>query len=257
MTRRIIGVVLAIVLAVVGTAAVLVYVTSLKTTVEEGQKGVTVLVARARIPAGTSGTSIRSGGLTEEVVMPQSSLPDDVMINIGIEFDKLVVTSDVQPRQLLLKGMFGSQTKLSGGIAVPEKLMALSGKFEVEREVGGFVRPGSKIAVFSTCKVIDPAFKKKNETDRMATFVLLPKMEVLAVGAYGEDGQTSAQSADDRAKADAQGRVTLIVTIAASQQDAEKFVHATDLNCKLTLALLTDSSVVQVGGGIDNGTSLQ
>jgi pilus assembly protein CpaB len=257
MTRRILGVLLAIVLAVLGTGAVLAYLITTRDSVREGQEAVRVRVAKDRIPAGTTGASIRDKNLSEEVVMPRSALPQDVLQDISIDFDKLVITADVQPRQLLLKGMFGQATKLSGGIAVPEKLLAISGKFEAEREVGGFVRPGSTIAVFATCSVVDPVFKKRNDTDRKTTFVALPRMEVLAVGAYGEDGQTSSQDAEQRAKLDAQGKVTLIVTIAATQEDATKFVHVTDMGCKLTLALLTDTSVVQVGGGIDNGSPLR
>jgi len=257
MTRRIVGVLIAIVLAVVGTAAVFAYLVATKNTVAAGQEAVHVRIATARIPAGTSGAAIREKDLTEDVVMPKSALPEDVMQDISIDFDKLVLTSDMQPRQLLLKGMFGQSTKLSGGISVPEKMLAMSGKFEVEREVGGFVRPGSTVAVFATCKVLDATFKKKYEEDRMASFVLLPRMEVLAVGAYGEGGQTSTQTAEQRAKLDAAGKVTLIVTLAATQQDATLFVHATDLKCNLTLALLTDSSVVDLGKPIDNGSPLR
>lgn len=257
MTRRIVGVLIAIVLAVVGTGAVFAFIMATKKTVQAGQEAVQVRVAKVRIPAGTSGASIRERDLTEEIVMPKSSVPEDVMKEISIDYDKLVVTSDLQPRQLLLKGLFGQSTKLSGGIAIPDKKLAVSGKFDVEREVGGFVRPGSTIAVFATCKLVDPVFKKKNESDRMATQVILPRMEVLAVGAYGEDGQTSAQTAEQRAKLDAQGKVTLIVTMAATQEEATRFVHATDMKCDLTLALLTDSSVVQVGGAIDNGAPLR
>ena len=257
MTRRLVGVLIAIVLAVAGTAAVFAYLVAVKKEVTAGQEAIHVRVAKLRIPAGTTGASIREKSLTEDIVMPKSSLPEDVLQDISIDYDKLVITADLQPRQLLLKGMFGQSTKLSGGIAVPEKMLAISGKFEVEREVGGFVRPGSTVSVFATCKIIDPVFKKKNDTDRMASFVLLPRMEVLAVGSYGEGGQTSTQTAEQRAKLDATGKVTLIVTIAANQEDATKFVHATDLECDLTLALLTDSSVVEVGKAIDNGSALR
>jgi pilus assembly protein CpaB len=257
MTRRLVGVLVAIVLAVVGTGAVLAYLTAARSAVAAGQEAVHVRVAKARIPAGTTGAAIREKGLSEDVVMPRSALPADVMQEISIDFDKLVLTADLQARQLLLKGQFGQSTRLSGGIAVPDKMMAISGKYDVEREVGGFVRPGSVVAVFSTCKILDAAFKKKNDEDRIATFVLLPRMEVLAVGAYGEDGQTSTTNAELRARQDAKGNVTLIVTLAATQDDATRLVHATDMDCNLTLALLTDSSVVQVGGMIDNGSPLR
>lgn len=261
MTRRIVGVALAVLLAVIGTGAVLLYVKSAQDTVAKGQEAVRVLVATSRIPAGTTGAGIRERSMVEEVVMPRSSVPDDTLQAVPVELEKLVVTSDVQPRQLLLKGMFGQATKLSGGISVPEKLIAVSAKLAAEEEVGGFVRPGSQIAVFTTCRIYDADYKRKTGDDNYLTKVLLPRVEVLAVGAYGQDGQTSAQSAEQRAKADAQGRVTLIVTVAVNQGDAEKLIHAingcTGGGSGLYLGLLTDSSEIRVGSGVDNNSLLK
>lgn len=242
MTRRILGVLLAIILAVIGTGAVLLYVYSAKNSVAEGQTAVKVLVAKQRIPAGTSGESIRGKELVEEIVMPAATVPADSLTSIATELDKLVLTHDVQPRQLVLKGMFGAATRLSGGIAVPEKMLALSVKTAVEEEVGGFVRPGSQVAVFVTFVGND---------GKAITKLLLPRVETLAVGAYGQDGETSSQPDSDESKP--AGTVTLLVTVAVSQADAEKLVHAVRYG-KIYMALLTDSSEVRPGAGIDHAT---
>ncbi|MBV1852175.1 Flp pilus assembly protein CpaB [Catellatospora tritici] len=252
MTRRILGVVLAIVLAVVGTAAVLLYVSRTRDSVAEGQTAVTVLVAKQRISAGTTGAALKERELFDEVVMPAATLPDDTLTSVPGELDDLVLTHDVQPRQLLLKGMFGAATKLSGGIAVPDKMMAVSVKLTAEEEVGGFVRPGSEIAVFWSYKVLDPQFKKAAGEDNHGTRLLLPRVEVLAVGAYGEDGVTSARQDTENEQT---GKVTLLVTVAVTQADAERLIHAVR-NAELYLALLTDSSEVRPGAGVDNSTIL-
>ncbi|MDI1461707.1 RcpC/CpaB family pilus assembly protein [Catellatospora sp. KI3] len=254
MTRRILGMVLAIVLAVLGTASVLFYVNRTRNSVADGQTAVTVLVATQRIAAGTSGAALRSRTLFQEVVMPAGSLPDDTLTSLPAELDDLVLTHDVQPRQLLLKGMFDAPTTLSGGIAVPDKMMAVSLKLAVEEEVGGFVRPGSQIAVFGTFELIDEAFKKATGQENHGTRLLLPRVEVLAVGAYGEDGVTSAQQRDS--EAEATGKVTLLVTVAVTQADAEKLIHAVR-GAELYLALLTDSSEVRPAVGVDNRTLLR
>lgn len=246
MTRRIIGVLLAIVLAVIGTGAVLLYVYTAKNSVAEGQTAVKVLVATQRIPAGTSGESIKSKGLVEEIVMPAATVPADSLTEVLAELDKLVLTHDVQPRQLILKGMFGAATRLSGGIAVPEKMLALSVKMAIEEEVGGFVRPGSQVAVFVTMDATE---------GKSVTKLLLPRVETLAVGAYGQDGVTSSQK-DDEADGRVAGTVTLLVTVAVNQADAEKLVHAARQG-ELYLALLTDTSEVQPGPGVDNQTLLR
>jgi pilus assembly protein CpaB len=246
MTRRILGVLLAIILAVIGTGAVLLYVYTAKNSVAEGQTAVKVLVAKQRIQAGTSAESIRGRGLVEEVVMPAATVPADTLTAIAAELDKLVLTHDVQPRQLMLKGMFGAATRLSGGIAVPEKMLALSIKTAVEEEVGGFVRPGSQVAVFAT-------FEPDN--GKPVTKLLLPRVETLAVGAYGQDGVTSSQKDDDR-DGKAAGTVTLLVTVAVTQADAEKLVHAMRFG-EIYLALLTDTSEVRPGTGVDHQTLMR
>jgi pilus assembly protein CpaB len=244
MTRRIIGVLLALILAVMGTGAVLFYIDKTRNSVADGQTAVTVLVAKLRIPAGTSGESIKSRDLVEEIVMPAATVPPDSLTAVEGELDKLVLTHDVQPRQLLLKGMFGAATKLSGGVALPEKMLAVSIKTAVEEEVGGFVRPGSQVAIFVT---LEPDGKER------ITKLLLPRVETLAVGAYGQDAATSAQNDDESL---ANGTVTLLVTVAVNQSDAERLIHAIRVG-ELYLALLTDTSEVRPGAGVDLPTLLR
>ena len=41
------------------------------------------------------------------------------MTSVDATLDKLVVTSDVQPRQLLLRGMFDEASRVTGGLALP------------------------------------------------------------------------------------------------------------------------------------------
>jgi pilus assembly protein CpaB len=251
MNRRVLGILLAVVLAVIGTGAVLVYVNLAQDRVADGQKAVRVLVASARIPAGTSGERIRTAELVEEIVMPATSVPQDALSVVDAELDELVVTADVQPRQLVLRGQFDAPTKLSGGIAVPDKMLGVSVKLEVEEEVGGFIRPGSQVAIFGTYKVADKAFKDQTGEDNERTQLLLPRTEVLAVGAYGEDGVTSGDPAADGET----GQVTLIVTVSVDQSDAERLIHSARIG-ELYAALLNESSRVRPGPGIDNRTLL-
>ena len=63
MTRRILTIVLAIVLAIIGTGAVLIYAKGADQRALAGQKAVTVLVATQQIPAGTSASTARANGM--------------------------------------------------------------------------------------------------------------------------------------------------------------------------------------------------
>lgn len=253
MTRRILGVLLAIVLAAAGTAAVLAYVNAARNQVAEGQRAVKVLIAAERIPAGTSGASLQERGLVEEVVMPALSVPDDALSQVPLELHDLVLTSDLQPRQLLLRGMFGPPTRLSGGLQVPKGMLAVSVAIDVDKQVAGFVRPGSQVAIFNTYEATeDDEGESPGPGERTRTRLLLPRVEVLAVGVYnsgavttatgdgGRDGNTSGGSSGSG----------LILTVSVDQRDAERLIHATRTG-QLYLALLTDSSQVEPGPGVD------
>jgi pilus assembly protein CpaB len=266
MTRRIIGVFLAIILALVGTLAVVFYVQRLKNTVAAGQEGVHVLVARSRIPAGTSGARIRSQNLYTEVVMPKSSLPADTLSELSVDLDKLVVTSDVQADQLLLRGMFGQAGKFSGGLDIPDGMMAVSVAVLEPADVAQYVRPGSQIAIFGASKLADQQWKQTYGEDNHVTEVILPRVTVLAIGSYGGNGQTASQAQDSAPLAGGNGTsapnnalhsntLTINVTVAVNQGDATRLIHFAD-NADLYLALLTDTSNVQPGQPLTDRNAL-
>jgi pilus assembly protein CpaB len=257
MTRRIIGVVLAIVLAVLGTGAVLLYVNSARNTVANGQRAVHILVAKDRIPAGTSGDRIRSQDLAEDLVVPASTVPDDALSKLPTDLDKLVITADVQARQVLLRGMFGQATKLSGGLDIPEGTVALSVAINVNQQVGGFVRPGSQVAIFDTYGIDDSGkatgIASNGNGGKATTRVLLPRVEVIAVGVFGANGVTSnqVQANGDRSGNQNQNQGgQIVVTVAVTQVDAERLILASQTGT-LYFALLTDSSNVKPDPGVD------
>jgi pilus assembly protein CpaB len=261
MTRRIIGVLLAI---AVGTVAVSLYVQNLRSTVAGGQQGVHVLLAKSRIPAGTSGARIRSQGLATDVVMPKASVPTDALSELTVDLDKLVVTADVQTSQLLLKGMFGQSGKFSGGLDIPDGLMAVTVPVLEPADVAQYVRPGSQVAVFVITKIVDPEYKKEAGTDNTETEVILARVTVLAIGSYGDNGQTASQAQDSAPLPAGNGTAAntlhsstaaINVTMAVNQADATRLIHFA-AGADLYLALLTDSSNVAPGRPLTNRNAL-
>ncbi|TMM40137.1 MAG: hypothetical protein E6F99_04020 [Actinobacteria bacterium] len=256
MTRRIIGVFLAFVLAIVGTLLVFGYVQRVRSTVADGQEPIHVLVAKTRIPAGTSGARIRSQKMAADVVMPKSSVPDGVLSDLPVDLDKLVVTADVQTDQLLLRGMFGQAGKFSGGLDIPEGMMAVTVSVLEPADVAQYVRPGSQIAIFGIAKLVDPEFKKQTGEDNHITEVILSRIGVLAIGSYGDNGQTASQAQDSGPLPAGNGtaanntlhssNIAINVTVAVDQEGATRLIHFA-ANDDLYLALLTDSSNVQPG----------
>jgi pilus assembly protein CpaB len=261
MKRSLVAALAAVFLAIIGCGAVLLYVKGADNRALEGKQAVQVLIATKRIPAGTTGARIRTGGYVESVAMPKLAVPADAMSSIDSSLDALVVTADLQPRQLLLRGSFDEPARVSGGIALPEGKLAVSVQLGVTEGVAGYVRPGAKIAIFDTFTADAkrmPSGERAGQKQPDAgvafgpgvshvTRILLPKVEVIAVGSAAAASASKA----DAAKSDPQSANTLMVTVAVSQEEAERLVHAVQTGA-LYLALLDDSSNVTAGPGVDN-----
>lgn len=263
MKRTLVAVAVAVVLAAIGATSILMYVDSADNRALQGKQAVTVLLATKRVPAGTTGAELRSGGYLEAVSMPASAVPADALDSVDPSLDKLVLTVDLQPRQLILRGLFGTDTRLSGGLSIPD------GKMAVTVDIAGlptvsFLRPGSKVAIFNTydartdnSRVPDgnkgPQFgKDANHITRL----LMPRVEVAAIGLPGQAGaetttsQPQAQNGDKPAQPAAN---LTAVTFAVTQDEAERLILASQTS-QLYLALLDDSSEVRPGPGVDTKT---
>ncbi|MFC6581952.1 MULTISPECIES: Flp pilus assembly protein CpaB [Planomonospora] len=248
MRSRLLMLLAALALAALGTAAVLSYVSGAESRALAGKKAVTVLVAAERIPAGTTGERVRTGGYAEAVRMPAETVPADALGALDASLDALQVTAEIQPRQLLLRGAFAEPSPAAGGLEIPEGRMAVAVELSAAADVAGYVRPGTRVAVFDTFNVLKgeqgvPSGDRLAEghTVNRATRVLLPRVEVLAVGPRPAAPETAEQEVER----------TLLVTVAVNQDEAERLVHAAQTGT-LYLGLLTDTTDVGPGAGVDN-----
>jgi pilus assembly protein CpaB len=258
MKRTIVATIVAVVLALLGGVAVLLYAAGADARAVAKQEPVQVLIAAKRIPAGTKGKAIVEGGYVERVVMPASSVPADAVGSIDAGLEELVVTSDLQQRQVLLRGSFGEAAVRTGGLAVPDGKVAITVEIGDAERVAGHVEAGAEVAVFDTFTVAEgpgrtPAGDGLSTDHKytQATRLLLPRVEVLAIGERVEADDTKAKkdsTSDEKSKTQ-----KVLVTVAVSQAEAEKLVLAATTG-SLYFALLSDTSQVQPGGGVDNRT---
>ncbi|GAB7041288.1 MULTISPECIES: Flp pilus assembly protein CpaB [Catenuloplanes] len=246
MSRRILAVFLAIVLAVLGTAAVLYYVNRADDRAVDDVSAVEVLVAQQRIATGTTGTVIRDRQLAVTTRMPASSLPEGAVTSITPELEKQLVTSTLLPGQLLLRSMFANATETSSGLAIPSDKVAVSFEASMAQQVAGYVRPGAHVALFASYTATANGSKAIGGEGVRGTAVLLPRIEVIAIGEYGT-GETTITPQDGAPDAEP----TTLVTVAASTVEAAKIITAANAGA-IYLALLTDESDVQAGVGVDD-----
>jgi pilus assembly protein CpaB len=260
MSRRILLIASTLVLAVLGTAAVLVYVGRADERAVAGKQAVFVLVAGKKVSAGTSAGTAQRDGLLHTVVMPAETVPTGTVSDVGADLTDLVASADIQPGQLLLREMFVVKQAQTGGLALEGGKIAVSISVAGAQRVAGYVTVGSKVAVFDTFNVAEsdpgtPAgdgLAQRQHTYDQATRLVLKSVEVVAIGASTTTGADGDAKQGALANGGASGDAVL-VTVAVDQADAEKLIHAAQTGA-VYLALLTDTSRTAPGPGVDNRT---
>jgi pilus assembly protein CpaB len=244
MTRRILAIAVAILLAGLGAGGVLLYALSADERARSSIDGVNVVIATKRIPQGTSAERIRDGQMVRMETMPRSSVPADALAEIKPAQEGLVLRSTVEPGQLLLAAMFAPQTAVTSGLSLPDGTMAVTVETGVPEQVAGYVRPGARVAIFLTYKLLDD---KLSETRIQRTRVLLPSVEVVTTGTYQPPRRSGANSEAEPST----GSGAMLVTVAVNQDQAERLIEGLNTG-KLYLGLLTDAIQVVPGPGVDN-----
>ncbi|MEV4706189.1 Flp pilus assembly protein CpaB [Actinoplanes sp. NPDC049316] len=265
MRRRLLAVLVAAVLAGAGCLAVVAYVRGADQRALAGREAVWVLVTKQLIPAGTSAAAVRDGGYVERVAMPAATVPANALGELDEQLGGLVLTADVAASRLLLRGMFAEPSEVTGGLAVPDGKLAVSVQVTAAARVAGYVRPGSRVAVFTTFTMREgrgrvPAGDglSSGHDYNQATRLLLPRVEVIAVGERGVAGAVTARDGAPDATATtassgAKAAAVMLVTVAVTQAEAEKLLHVS-LTGVLSLALLDDTATVEPDEGVDNNS---
>jgi len=260
-TRRILTIILAIALAVIGTGAVLIYAKGADKRALSGLKAVSVYVARQQIPAGTSaGTALTNGMLTKQK-LPASSVPADAIRSLTAGLKPLVLSSSIAPGELLLRPALVTAVASTSGVAIPAGMMAVTIAMCVPEAVARYVNPGSQVAVFDTVLKKGSAQwgcgskpVQLSSTTKTVTRIVLTRVKVLSVTeaapvtSAGQVTSTAfAQSSSSGTDQATQNEV--LVTLAVNQADAERVINLDEAGLPY-LALLTKSSVT----GPDSGT---
>jgi len=263
--RRVLAIVLAVLLAVLGTAGVLAYVHQADRRALARMQAVTTLVAQQQIPAGTSAASALRDGLLKSQALPAASVPSDAVRSITAGLDGLVMSAAVPSGQLLLRPMLvtAAQATATGALAIPKGMIAVTIPLCLSEAVAGYVQPGSEVAVFDTYPTKKASLQEScgqsgqsNQSHgpgAAVTRVLLPRVLVLATGAAAASGTTGGTTSTtasggvlshNSSQADPAASVpsgAVLVTMAVSQANAEKLILLTRAGLPY-LALLTPSS---------------
>jgi pilus assembly protein CpaB len=269
--KKVVGVIAAAVMAVIGTVLLVIFVQGAEDRALEGEELVTVLVAEQQIPAGTPVGDIEEFVQTEQI--PEKIAPEGVIADL-VQVQGQVAAADIIEGETLVAGRFVEPDQFSarrGSVKVPEGLLEITIAMSQEQFIGGVPVPGDKVALIANGNRAD--FIPSNadplqgagvptdpaaggaivDTDLTITKIILQQALVTNVQGNPLPEGPAVQSAADRV-APADG--SILVTLALDGPDAERLLYvraSQSLNANLHMALHNgDALVVSEGISVEN-----
>lgn len=243
MARRSVLLLVAALIALAGTAMIVLYVQGIDARATKDQELVEVLVATETIDTGESVSEAQEAGKIEKAEVRRADLVDGGLSSTSSVSD-LVAIGTIYPGEQLIARKFGSLGDTQT-LVIPDDRMAISVELTDFERVAGFVNPGNDIAVFATA--IDPvALLPDNKEQKLGSYtrIVLTRVPVLGVGTTSVTSRTT----EDEEGATTEEVARTILTIAVTQEEAEKLFQA-DRTSELNFALLTDETKVTDGPG--------
>jgi len=224
MGRRILAIVVAAVLALVGGVMVLLYARNADARAVAANSPTTVYTSSLQVPAGTSIRDALRLQMLTETRIPASGVPAGALTKVTEENASLLALTDIPPGQYVLAAAFGDTPVGQRLIQVPTGKLAVSVALSDPARVGSFVTPGSFLTIFATHPTA-AAKAAEGAASTMATSVLLDNIQVIGLGAQPLQSGV-AQTAPAEGEATEQQAASFLVTLAVTPEQATKLVHA-------------------------------
>jgi pilus assembly protein CpaB len=224
MQSRVLAILIAVVLAVVATVALVVYVNAADDRAKANLDPVRVWVADKPITAGTSGVNAKNNGLIREVTVPRSSAVDGAVRALSqIETKRAEV--NIVPGEQLLQSRWVNPEEITGRrlLPIPEDHQALSIGLDLTKQVAGFVTPGDSVSMVLSMKRPGPG----GGADIDRSKFLLQNVQVLAVGATALSNGSS-QGGGGRVNQGKGSQNLTAVTLSIPEDKVVKVVYAAE-----------------------------
>ena len=248
MTRKVIGIIVALGLAVVGTIALVAYVSTAEDRALAGEELAQVYVVTSPVPAGTPATQLASFIQVEEV--PVKIKAQGAVDDLEALGDRVAAVDLLPGEQLVNDRMVdvAAFTDRAEGVKVPDDMVEVTVELEPQRAVGGLVEPGQTVAVLSSFEPFDltadvvqvngqevavpqsVASEVAGSTPN-STETILRKVLVTAVQrsqSNGGGGGLGASESTETDRLETAPEDTLLVTLAVLPIDAERVVFSAE-----------------------------
>jgi len=215
MKTRIIGAIVALVIAVVGAFLLVTYVRGADARAAAGTELVEVYVVQEQIPEGTAGEEVQEFVRVDTI--PVRNLAEGAVTDLA-DLNGLVASADILVGEQLLADRFVDPLELAaeGDVAVPPGMQLVSFTLPADRVVGGQVKAGDRIGLVGT---VDPD-EEGEEADVISPITQFAFHGVLVTRVQG----VAAPDPESGEPADQRSDSNLMLTIALSTHDVERWV---------------------------------
>ncbi len=244
MGRRTVLLIVAALIAALGTSLVFLYVRGADNRAAAAQAPVQVLKAVAQINPGETLAAAQAAGKIQLGTVPrEDALPGAVNSTAGLENEVALAT--IFPKEQIITGKFGAPGDQQV-LTMPDGDIAISVNLSDTGRVAGFVSPGANVAIFMNGATSGGSSSSGQTAD--STRLLLPKVKVIAVGATTV---TSRTTTDPQGAQTTEQLPKTLFTLAVNQAEAEKIMYAVG-HGELSFGLLNDKSKVKPDSGVSS-----
>jgi pilus assembly protein CpaB len=244
--RRLIGLLLALVLAGIATFLIIRYVTAADERAREDEELAQVFIAQQDIPAGTAADEAIAQGLIAQDEVPTRTVPEGAVGDLG-QLSGQVATVPIYAGEIIVGARFGETVaQATGLLEIPDGLEAVTLEADVVRGVAGFVQPQDTVSLVGTMETPlgqpgDTPEDAEGTTGRRTQY-LVTNVTVLAIGervlVEDETGEEGAQISNAR----------YLFTLAMEPADIEKAVFATQEGTVWFTLVPEDQEPAETGG---------
>lgn len=238
MDRRRVLLVVAAVVAALGTVLVFLYVQGADNRAEAQFATQDVLVANTQIERGeTVRQALDSGKLSREAVAEGQILPG--ALSEATDVADLVALTTIYPGEQIVPQKLGATAAGESPLTIPPGKIAVSVNLTDPARVAGFITPGSEVAIIYNGT--DPAGQQFTRT-------LMTRATVLGVGSTTPVSVAAAADGQE-APAPAEQVPNTLLTLAVDQAQAQRILFAQGSG-ELTFALLTPEADLKADPGV-------
>lgn len=245
MGRRIVAILAAALVAVVGVAAVLLYARGADARAVAAQQPTDVYVVKTVVPSGTTLKDAVQNGLIVKTSVVAKGKPTGALEAVDGSNGGLFALSDIQPGEFVLTDRFGVKPVGTKAIEVPAGQVAVSIALADPARVGTFLTPGSKVVLYDTYtpKAATQSGSSSSSASNATTEQTRVLLDDVLVIAMGEASLTPAAPPKEGEEAAATPVAGALMTVAVTPTDAVRLVHGIQTGTLYAALRGTDAKV--------------